>query len=206
MVSLFKFVVLIVSFIVIYFLNSFVSFLLFFGFLVFWLVLCRVNVFKFFRLLILGGFLSFVVVVSSFVVSFDLVDSFELGLISFVRFFFYFCCSLIFKYRTSSGEIAFIVSYLFVGFSSLGYNQNKMYTLVLVVLNNIYFMYFNVGQMYMYMRLNHPNLGRFSRLKMVVSMIVPFISNALKQQDEVSLALISKEYQPFKKRIKYYRM
>lgn len=204
--ALIKFVFLVFMFMIISMLETRLEYVVFFVFTVLLLCLTRVNIFRYFKLMIFGFFLSFILFIFNYLFTFDLFNSLFIAVVGFTNFSLYFVYSIIFKVKTSNGEIAFIISYLFIGFSIFGYNQNKMYTTILIVLNNIYFMRIQIQMMYFHARLNSNPKGIVAKSKLCVSLINPFISNVLKQHHEMSLSLISKGYNPRRKKIRYYKV
>lgn len=107
--------------------------------------------------------------------------------------------SIAYKLETGNKELSYVLSIVFSPFAIIGYDQNKLYTLFLIVLNQSYAMFISANRITKYAKFK--NSGKIS-IKQLFNLIVPFINNNLKQNEVLAIALINSGYNPSNKRIK----
>ncbi len=165
------------------------------------LLLSRVNIKYVLSSMVFGIFLS----IFSFVFSFLISNSIDLAIYKslhlFIMYLIVLFYSLAYKKTSSNKEIAYVISYLFLPFSFLGYNQNKMYTMILIILNQVSELRVSAKRIYKYDSLNKKKISKINNLILLIQV---FINNSLKQNDNFTIALISKNYSIDLKRVRPY--
>lgn len=109
--------------------------------------------------------------------------------------------SIVYKLDTSNNEIAYVLSVVFSPLKVIGFDQNKLYTLFLMVLNQIFTMRKSSLRIHKYAKRNK---GSKLTISEVISLIIPFISNNLKQNEVLAIGLLNSGYNSQIKRVKPY--
>ncbi len=109
--------------------------------------------------------------------------------------------SLVYKVETTNKEMAYVLSIAFSPLAIIGFNQNKLYTLFLIILNQIFTMRNSALRMHKYARFYASD--KLS-LKAVINLVIPFVNNNLKHNEVLAMGLINNGYNPEKKQIKPY--
>ncbi len=99
--------------------------------------------------------------------------------------------SICYKYHTTNKELAYVLSKVFSPLSIIGYNQNKLYTLFLVILNQIYNMRYSALRIHKYAKFKANDK---LTIKQSINLIVPFINNNIKQNELLAIGLINNKY------------
>lgn len=149
------------------------------------------------KILIKG--LKFGLLLALFIFIFSMIkyDNTTLALLNALELFkVYFAMivvSVVYKFETSNKELAYVLSIVFSPFKVIGFDQNKLYTLFLMVLNQIY-----------RMRTQALRIHKFSTfkqqqklsIKATIGLVVPFINNNLKQNEMLAIGLLNSGYNP----------
>lgn len=140
-----------------------------------------------------------------FVFSYIRYQNIDLAIIAGVDLLkIYFAMLLVsigYKLSASNKEVAYVLSNVFRPLSLLGYDQNKLYTLFLMILNQSFIMFDSANRMNKYARFKK---GRKLSIRESVYLIVPFINSNLKQNELLAIGLINSGYDPQIKAIKPY--
>lgn len=109
--------------------------------------------------------------------------------------------SIVYKMETSNKELSYVLSIVFSPFRIIGFDQNKLYTLFLMVLNQIYTMRISALRIHKY-----ASFKADDKLKMaeVIKLISPFVSSNLKHNELLAIGLINSGYKPSVKKVKPY--
>lgn len=203
---LIRFFVLILNCILIFYLNSTYAFVLYTILTVLFLLLVRANFFKYYKYISFGLFIALFTFSLTYYYGGDLTAAFQSGEYAFIVFFLIFLQSIIFKANTTNRETAYVISFVFRIFEPFGYNQNKMYTIILLILNNIYSMRQNVIMVYRFEKMKFVGkLTWYRHVKLVLGLIVPFINRILYENETASLALINKGYSIDNKHMRFFK-
>ncbi len=111
------------------------------------------------------------------------------------RFYLIIAPSILYKQYTSNKEIAYVISIIA---SKFGFKQNQVYTIVLVILNQIYNLRNLIFDLYKYNRIESSNQSKSVKIKRIIKLLPVFINNSLRQNDSFTLALLNKNYHPEK--------
>lgn len=144
-----------------------------------------------FRALTYGCFLSGFGLIFNYIFSQSWLYASAVATNIFLRFLIIVLGSLCYKHYTSNKEMAFVISKLAAKF---GCKQNQVYTVVLVILNQIYNLRNLIFDLYRYNRINSEDLSRKQKIINIIKLLPVFINNALRQNDNFTLALLNKNY------------
>ncbi len=196
-----KFLVLIIQFIIVYLIND----IRILGILII-LNLISYRLFKL-SLRLLFKLMRYGIFLSIFAFSFNLLitNNFNLALLSagnlLFRFILILIASLIYRNWSTTKEIAYVISKIMKLF---GVPQNKTYTMILVILNQINDFQQMAMQLYRYSRFNNPVSKWYERVKQIVDLIPVFITNVIKQNENFTISLLNKNYQPTTNQVNVY--
>lgn len=109
--------------------------------------------------------------------------------------------SIVYKMETSNKELSYVLSVIFSPLEIIGFDQNKLYTLFLLVLNQIYGMRTSALRMHKYAKFKN---GHKLSILETVKLIVPFINSNLKHNELLAVGLLNSGYNPNLKRVKPY--
>ncbi|WOO86668.1 hypothetical protein RZE82_06005 [Mollicutes bacterium LVI A0039] len=109
--------------------------------------------------------------------------------------------SIVYKLETSNKELSYVLSIVFSPCSLIGFDQNKLYTLFLIVLNQSFTMFASATRITKYAKFK--NQGKTS-ITTLTRLIIPFINNNLKQNEMLAIALLNSGYDPQVKKVKPY--
>ncbi len=196
-----KFLILIIQFMIVYLIND----IRILAVLIILNVICyrlfKLSLRLLFKLMRYGIFLSI------FALSFNLLitNNLNLALISaanlLFRFILILIASLIYRNWTTNKEIAFVISKIMKGF---GISQNKTYTMILVILNQINDFQQMAMQLYRYSRFHNPVTSWNGRVKQIIDLIPVFITNVIKQNENFTISLLNKNYRTTNKQVNVY--
>ncbi len=196
----FKFFFLVFQFLIVVICDNYYNLIFFLLLSMLMLLLTRVKIKNILKSIIFGLFLA----IFSFVFSYYITKSINFSiykalnlLIMYLIILFY---SLSYKKVSSNKEIAYVISYLFLPFSILGYNQNKMYTMILIILNQVSELRESAARIYKYHFLKEGANNK--KINKLILLIQVFINNSLKQNENFTVALISKGYNIENKKVK----
>lgn len=116
----------------------------------------------------------------------------------FSLYFTLIMISVAYKLDTTNKEIAYVLSVVFAPLTIVGYPQNKLYTLFLVILNQITSMREVAMRMYRFARFE-----KNSRLSIgeIINLIPAFINLSLKQNENLAIGLLNSGYNINNKKI-----
>lgn len=155
---------------------------------------------------VLNG-LKFGVLLAIFIFVFSLIQytNIQLALINGIELFkVYFgmiMVSIVYKINTTNKELAYVLSVVFSPLRIIGYDQNKLYTLFMMILNQIFTMRKSALRMHKYAK--HKEQDNLS-IRQTAKLIVPFINSNLKQNELLAIGLINSGYVSDKKMVKPY--
>lgn len=109
--------------------------------------------------------------------------------------------SIVYKMETSNKELSYVLSVIFSPFKIIGFDQNRLYTLFLMVLNQIFTMRTSALRMNRYARFK--NDDKLSIIE-TTKLIVPFINSNLKHNELLAIGLLNSGYNPSVKKVKPY--
>lgn len=170
--------------------------------LLFSVLLCfiyRINIINNLKYTSFGVFLSLFNFLFSYISSGNLLFSFMHSSRILLIFLNIYLVSLHFKTTSTNREVSFAVSWVLNIFRPLGYNQNKMYTMILVILNTSYQNYSKVFKMYHY----ESSFNNDKSFKKVLNLLAPFINNILLLNESITLGLLNKGYKLENKKVKF---
>ncbi len=147
-----------------------------------------------------GMFLSIFTFSFNYIFSSSLMYATTAAINVFGRFYIIICASIFYKQYTTNKETAYVISKIA---SKFGAKQNQVYTIVLIILNQIYNLRNLIFDLYRYNKIESENLARKQKIIKIVKLLPVFINNALRQNDSFTLALLNKNYHADKK-IKVY--
>ncbi len=198
----FKFSFLVVQLLIVIFFNNDNNLLYFLILSSLMLLITRVSIKTILKSMVFGIFLS----IFSFVFSYIISNSFDFAtykaLHLFTMYLIILFYSLAYKKTSSNKEISYVISYLFLPFKYFGYNQNKMYTMILIILNQVSELRESAKRIYKYDKLKKEE--KESKINKLILLVQVFINNSLKQNENFTVALISKGYLIENKKIKPY--
>ncbi len=156
--------------------------------------------------LVING-LKFGVLLAIFMFIFSLVRYQDLTLAAYngldlIKVYFgMIMISIVYKMETSNKELSYVLSVVFSPFAIIGFDQNKLYTLFMMILNQIFSMRKSALRMHKYAKFKtDDNLSLVATTKL----IVPFINSNLKHNELLAIGLVNSGYNPEVKRIKPY--
>ncbi len=155
---------------------------------------------------VLNG-LKFGVLLAIFIFVFSLIQyaNIQLALINGVELFKVYLAmimvSIVYKLNTTNKELAYVLSVVFSPLKIIGYDQNRLYTLFMMILNQIFTMRKSALRMHMYAK--HKEQSNLS-IRQTAKLIVPFINSNLKQNELLAIGLINSGYSSEKKVVKPY--
>lgn len=123
------------------------------------------------------------------------------GLDLFKVYFAMILVSIVYKLDTSNKELSYVLSVVFSPLKVIGFDQNKLYTLFLMILNQIFALRYQALRMYKYA--THKK-GNKLTIRETMQLIVPFINSNLKQNELLAIGLINSSYDSSKTQIKPY--
>ncbi len=196
-----KFLVLIIQFIIVYLINDIriLAMLIIFNLASYRLL--KLSLRLLLKLMRYGIFLSI------FALSFNLLitSKLNLALISAANLLFRFVliliASLIYRNCTTNKEVAYVISTIMKLF---GLPQNKTYTMILVILNQINDFQQMAMQLYRYSRFDNPVTSWYKRVKQIIDLIPVFITNVIKQNENFTISLLNKNYRTTTKQVNVY--
>ncbi len=157
------------------------------------LVINKISIKKAFKYISYIVFISIFITFFHFIVTKDLSSSLYKGIFIFLKYVSLIIYSLNYKYTSTNKEIAFSLIYPLKPFK--GYiNLNKVYTIILLVLNQINQLAIVAKNMY-YIRIynfNYPTL--LQKFNLIISLLGPLINQTINQNDNVTVTLINKGY------------
>ncbi len=109
--------------------------------------------------------------------------------------------SIVYKMETGNKELAYVLSIVLSPLKIIGFDQNKLYTLFLIILSQIYTMKDSAMRMYEHTMLQKNNEAT---LKRIIKLINPFIHINLKHNELLAIGLINNGYNVNKKNVKPY--
>ncbi len=148
-----------------------------------------------------GIFLALFALTFNYILTQNMTISLTAASNLFIRYLLILFASLIYKKYTINKELAFVISSVSQLF---GANQNQVYTIILVVLNQIYSLQEIALNLYRFERFNNPTTNRLEQIKQIVNLLPVFISNALKQNENFTISLLNKNYHPENKKVNVY--
>ena len=83
-------------------------------------------------------------------------------------------------------------------------NLNRLYTIILLVLNQIHNLAKEVKDMYKIRLLNGDYHSKISKFKLVTSLLGPLINKVLYQNEEVTISLVNKGYREVQSEVSIY--
>ncbi len=109
--------------------------------------------------------------------------------------------SVVYKMETTNKELAYVLSVVFSPFRVVGFDQNKLYTLFLMVLNQIFTMRESALRMHKYAKFKTAD-----KLTIIdtAKLVIPFINSNLKHNELLAIGLINSGYNEQNKRVKPY--
>ncbi len=155
---------------------------------------------------VLNG-LKFGVLLAIFIFIFSLIQytNIQLALINglelFKVYFGMIMVSIVYKINTTNKELAYVLSVVFSPLGIIGYDQNKLYTLFMMILNQIFTMRKSALRMHKYAK--HKERESLN-IRQTAKLIVPFINSNLKQNELLAIGLINSGYESDKKMVKPY--
>lgn len=109
--------------------------------------------------------------------------------------------SIVYKMETSNKELSYVLSVVFSPFRIIGFDQNRLYTLFLMVLNQIFTMRTSAIRMNKYAKFkNNDKLNIVESTKL----IIPFINSNLKHNEILAIGLVNSGYNSQVKSVKPY--
>ncbi len=99
--------------------------------------------------------------------------------------------SIAYKINTTNKELAYVLSVIFSPLKIIGYDQNKLYTMFLMILNQIYIMRESAIRIHKYAKFKNKNKLSISQ---TTKLIIPFINNNLKQNELLAIGLLNSGY------------
>ena len=200
-----KFIVLIINVVLIFFIKDLLSLLLFTIVTLIFMFISKTNILKYLKYMYFGIFFA----IFTFVYTYVLETNLSLSLISSLRvlqvFILIYIYSIIFKVNSTNREVAYVMSWSLSPFSIFGYNQNKMYTTILIVLSSIYTLRIDIITSYKYELIKRDyKKGVIEKIKIVINLIEPFFQKVLYRNEISTLSLLNKDYNPNKKKVRFY--
>lgn len=109
--------------------------------------------------------------------------------------------SIVYKMETTNKELSYVLSVVFSPFRIIGFDQNRLYTLFLMVLNQIFTMRTSALRMNKYAKFKNKD-----KLNIVEStrLIIPFINSNLKHNEILAIGLVNSGYNSEIKSVKPY--
>lgn len=157
------------------------------------------------KLVINGLKFGFLLAVFMFIFSLiryqDLTLAFYNGVDLIKVYFGMIMISIVYKMETSNKELSYVLSVVFSPLAIIGFDQNKLYTLFMMILNQIFSMRKSALRMHKYAKFKtDDNLS----LAATTKLIVPFINSNLKHNELLAIGLLNSGYQSEIKRVKPY--
>ncbi len=196
-----KFLILILQFMFVYLINDIRILAV--------LIILNLIIYRLFKLSLrlLFKLMRYGIFLSIFALSFNLLmtNNLNLALISagnlLFRFILILIASLIYRNWTTNKEIAYVISKIMKLF---GISQNKTYTMILVILNQINDFQQMAMQLYRYSRFHNPVTSWYERVKQIIDLIPVFITNVIKQNENFTISLLNKNYRTTNKQVNVY--
>lgn len=148
-----------------------------------------------------GVFLAIFIFVFSLIRYTDLQLAIYNGLDLFKVYFAMILVSIIYKLDTTNKELSYVLSVVFSPLKIIGFDQNKLYTLFLMILNQIFAMRYQALRMHKYATYKK---GSRLTIKETMQLVIPFINSNLKQNELLAIGLINSSYDNLRTRVKPY--
>ncbi len=110
-----------------------------------------------------------------------------------MRYLLILIASIIYKDCSSNKEIAYVISRVMYCF---GLSQNKIYTMILVILNQIMDLRQIALNLYRFERFNNPTTNKLEQIQQIIALLPVYINNVLKQNENFTISLLNKNYDP----------
>jgi energy-coupling factor transporter transmembrane protein EcfT len=146
----------------------------------------KLNLSTIFKYLTLGLFLSIFIFIINYNFNHQLLLSIQLSIELLIKFLMFIIFSFAFKNYYTSRDIAYAVSNIL---NLVGINKTKVYTNIMLILNQIYNMKNDIEQMY------HIQV-KDNKIKNTIKLIIPFIKMSNLKTDQITMSLILKGYKP----------
>lgn len=166
-----------------------------------YMIICKVSS----KLVINGLKFGLLLAVFMFIFSWIRYQDFELAVLNgldLIKVYFgMIMVSIVYKMETSNKELAYVLSVVFSPLTIIGFDQNKLYTLFMIVLNQIHIMRKSALRMHKY-----ATFKKESKLSITetVKLIIPFVNSNLKHNEVLAIGLLNSGYSSHKKRVKPY--
>ncbi len=158
------------------------------------------------RQLVTNG-LKFGLLLTVFIFAFSMIRYQDLqlavynGLYLFKVYLAMIMVSVVYKMETSNKELAYVLSVIFSPFKVVGFDQNKLYTLFLMILNQIFTMRESALRMHKYAKFKTADKLSIAD---TAKLVIPFINSNLKHNELLAIGLINSGYNSQNKTIKPY--
>ncbi|MGL5020469.1 MAG: CbiQ family ECF transporter T component [Mycoplasmatales bacterium] len=157
-------------------------------------------------------YLPFIISICFFIFIFNLFLNKDLYLSSLraldtlLKMFLILLFSIMYKQTTNIRDIAYAISYYLIPLRIFGYNQKKLYTLLMLTLNEILVLVEDLKEMEKYEKLKKPYINKKDKIKRTIKLIMPFFSKTIYKNEIITISLLSKGYNQKDKHIKFYQI
>lgn len=166
-----------------------------------YMIICKVST----KLVINGLKFGLLLAVFMFIFSWIRYQDYELAILNgldLIKVYFgMIMVSIVYKMETSNKELAYVLSVVFCPLAIVGFDQNKLYTLFMIVLNQIYIMRKSAFRMHKYASFKK---GSKLTINETIKLIIPFVNSNLKHNEVLAIGLLNSGYDNQIKRVKPY--
>ncbi len=163
--------------------------------LVLFLLLNLINKSKIsFRFLSFAVYLTIFIVVFNFIIFDNLRQAYGAGLETFLLFLNIWFISLFLKNTLTNKQLAYCITKTLMPLKTFGFNENKFYTIILLVLNQIYTLVSDAREVYDFARVDSNATTFIEKFKLIIYLITPFIFTSLKRNKIITVSIINKGF------------
>jgi len=194
---------LVVSIILIFLTNNYGQVVSMFFIGIILLMINKISIKKLFRYVTYVLFISMFIFVFNYLILRDLDTALVKSSFIFIKYMALIIYSLNFKFTSTNKEVAYSVIYYLKPFKKV-MNLNRLYTIILLVLNQIHNLAKEVKDMYRIRLLNGDYTSKISKFKLSTSLLAPLINKVLYQNEEVTISLVNKGYSEVQSNVNIY--
>lgn len=147
-----------------------------------------------FKMLTFGLYFSTFIVLFNWLITTNFRSSLVDGLDSFFMFIVIVQISLVLKHFLSNKQLAYCITKTLSPLKIFGFNENYFYTIMLLALNQIYYLAAEAKQMYNFAVIDSKAFNKSDKIKLIIDLIIPFIFISLRKNQIISISILNKGY------------
>lgn len=177
--------------------NNYFAYLILFLISIIWVMYLKIKIkFSYF---LFGSYISIFIFMFNIIIYQNFTTSLDEAVKSMSTFILILLYSFLLKKLVTSKELAYLFASTFSMFKIFGYNKNKIYTLFLIILNQINNLVISAKRLFNFSIID----SGLSKYKIIIKILIPFIFVSLKRNTNMTIALMLKGYNVDNKAIYY---